>query len=80
MQREKTQWNINPKRKAPLPQTTHTHREGVIGAKEINVTAPMKPCLTSIICIGGLEPPVHRKLLLHLVDVGGLVAVVVEKA
>ena len=55
-------------------------REVVIGAEEIYVTSPMKPCLTSIICIGGLELPVHRKLLLHLVDGGGLVAAEVEKA
>ena len=55
-------------------------RDGVIGAEEINVTAPMKPWLTSIICLVGLALLVHRKLLMHLVDVGGQAVAVVEKA
>ena len=55
-------------------------REGVIGAEQIKVTAPMKPYLTSKICVFGLEPPVQCKQRLHLADGGGLVAVVIEKA
>ena len=49
-------------------------REGVIGAEQIKVTAPMKPYLTSKICVFGLEPPVQCKQRLHLADGGGLVA------
>jgi hypothetical protein len=55
-------------------------REGVIGAEEINFTAPMKPVLTSRIGPVGLALPVRRKLLLHPVDDGGQVVAVVEKA
>ena len=55
-------------------------REGVIGAEQIKVMVPMKPCLTSKICAVGLELPVLYKQRLHVADGGGLVAVVIEKA
>jgi hypothetical protein len=41
-------------------------REGVIGPEEFNVTAPMKPGLTSTIGLVGLPLLVRRKLLLYL--------------
>ena len=40
-------------------------REGVIGAEQIKVMVPMKPCLTSKICAVGLELPVLCKQRLH---------------
>ena len=55
-------------------------QEGVIGAEQIKVMVPMKPCLTSKICAVGLELPVLYKQRLHVADGGGLVAVVIEKA
>ena len=90
LQREKTHRTINPKSKAPPPLTTHPHRHVEENEARRRHRGRGNQCHGpdealsdehNLHCpSGSLELPVHRKLLLHLVDGGGLVAVVVEKA
>jgi hypothetical protein len=84
LQRKKTHGNINPRSKAPPPQTTHPHRHGEENEARrrhrgrANQSYGPDEALSDehnlLICVFGLEPPVQCKQPLHLSDGGGLVA------